>query len=119
MITFDSFVNKDKKWEVQLKNDKELSDIYFENQEQEKGVSINGLTEYLTSKIYINEELYGFSLIKTIRHELMHVYLWETNKNNSSYTEDEVCEILSNSIPFINKTADDILSKLLVVRKRR
>lgn len=112
MITFNSFVNKEKKWELYLKNDKEMTDIYYENQEPEDGMSLNGITEFLTSKVYINEKLDGFVLIKTLMHELMHVYLYEIDKRDIYYSEDEVCEILADATPLIFNRVEEIISKM-------
>ena len=112
MLTFDSFVNKEKKWELYLKNDKEMEDIYYEDQEKEEGKTLHGITEFLTSKVYINEKLNGFVLIKTLRHELMHIYLYEIDKRDIFYSEDEVCEILADAIPLINTRVGEIISKM-------
>ena len=112
MITFNSFVNKEKKWEVYLKGNDEIFDMYYEDEKPEEGMMVHGLTEFSESKIYINDRLEGFVLIKTLRHELLHVYLYEIDKRDIYYSEDEVCEILSEITPWIYETADEIVSKL-------
>lgn len=112
MITFNLLVNNSSKWNLYLKNDSEMKNIYYGDQEPEDGMSINGVTEYITSSVYISKKLNGFMLIKTLRHELMHIYLYELGKRDAFYSEDEVCEILADAMPIIDKTTDEILLKL-------
>ena len=112
MITFKSPATSKKRWKLYLKSPKEMLDIYYEDTEPEDGYSVHGITEYATSTIYINKNIDGFLLLKTIRHELMHVYLWDLEKNGTFYTDEEVSEIIGISAPLICKTADEILSKI-------
>lgn len=112
MVTFKSPATSQKSWKLYLKSPKEMLDIYYEDTEPEDGYSVHGITEYATSTIYINKDIEGFLLIKTLRHELMHVYLWDLEKNGNYYSDEEVSEIICIAAPLICKTADEILSKL-------
>lgn len=73
---------------------------------------LHGITEYLTSTIYIDKELEGFLFVKALRHELMHIYLWETGQQERNYTEEEICDLISVAAPLICQTANNLLSKL-------
>lgn len=101
------------KWKLCFRDKKEMNDIYYDDGETpEKGVRLHGVTEYHTMTIYIDKELDGFLLSKALRHELMHIYLWETGQQAREYTEEEVCDLISVASPIINKTVDDIMLRL-------
>ena len=86
--------------------------IYFDNENQEEGIRLHGITEYITSTIYIDKELEDFLLIKALRHESMHIYMWETGHQDRKYTEEEICDIISVAAPLICQTADEIVLRL-------
>lgn len=112
MFTFESPATSKKNWKLYLKSQKEMLNIYYEDTEPKEDSHLNGITEYPTATVYIDKDIDGFCLIKTLRHELMHVYLWDVGKNGSYYWEDEICEIMSVVAPLICKTADDIALKI-------
>ena len=112
MFTFKSPVKKKKKWKVYLKSPKEMIDIYYEDTEPEDGYTVNGITDFTTDNVYINNELDGFLLMKTIRHELMHVYLWDLEKNDYHFSDEEVVEIMSVAAPLICEIANEIAKKI-------
>ena len=89
-----------------------MNKLYYENRAPEEDARIHGLTEFISSTIYIDEELDGFLLAKTLRHELAHVYVWETGQQGRIYNEEEICEVLSVAAPAICKTTDDIMFRL-------
>lgn len=119
MLTFKSPANSDNTWKLYLRTNKEMVDIFYEGTEPEDGTCFFGITEYPTSKVYINKDLDGFLLLKTLRHELMHIYLWEIGKKKDDYTEDEVCEAMSVVAPLICKIADDIALRLKKKNKEK
>ena len=112
MLTFKSPAISEKTWKLCLKSKKEMLNIYYENTEPEDRYSVYGITEYAISTVYIDKDIDGFLLVKTLRHELMHIYLWDLEKNGKYYTEDEVSEILEVSAPLICEKADELLSRL-------
>ncbi|OKZ73874.1 MAG: hypothetical protein BHW00_07080 [Clostridium sp. 26_22] len=112
MFTFKSPVISTNIWKLCFKTSEEMAKIYFEDKEPEEGIRLHGITEYITSTIYIDKDLDGFLLVKALRHELMHIYLWETGQQDRKYTEEEVCDLISVAAPLICKTADDIVLRL-------
>lgn len=112
MLTFKSPIDSKKIWKLYLKSPKEMIELFYEDTEPKDGYSINGITEFPTSKVYINKRINGFLLIKTLKHELMHVYLYDSKKNQALYTQEEVTEIISDAAPLICNTVDEILFKL-------
>lgn len=89
-----------------------MNHIYYEGRPADEEVRLHGITEYATQTIYIDKDLDGFPLVKALRHELMHIYLWETGQQGRIFNEEELCDLMSVAIPLINKTADEIIIRL-------
>lgn len=72
-----------------------------------------GLTIYSEQRILLNES--QANIIKTLKHELAHVWLYEYghSQNEKGYNYEEVCEIVSSSNNFIN----EIVKKYMEVKK--
>ena len=72
-----------------------------------------GLTIYSEQKILLNES--QANIIKTLKHELAHVWLYEYghSQNEKGYSYEEVCEIVASSNNFIN----EIVKKYMEVKK--
>ena len=113
MFSFNSPAISKNIWKLCFRTQEEMNKIYYENRTVEEGVRLHGITEYVTSTIYLDKELDGFLLAKALRHELTHVYLWETgNQGQEKYDEEEICDILSVAAPNICKSVDEILLRL-------
>ena len=71
-----------------------------------------GLTIYSEQRILLNES--QANIIKTLKHELAHVWLYEYghSQNEKGYNYEEVCEIVSSSNNFIN----EIVKKYMEVK---
>lgn len=89
-----------------------MNRIFYENRPVDEETRIHGITEYVTQTIYVDDELDGFLLGKVLRHELTHVYVWETGQQDRVYNEEELCDVLSVASPIICKTADEIMLRL-------
>ena len=99
-------------WKLCFRDRAEMNKIYYENRPVDEETRLHGITEYITSTIYIDKDLDGFLLAKTLRHELTHIYLWETGQQDRVYSEEELCEVMSVAAPLITKSANDILLRL-------
>ena len=99
-------------WKLCFRDRAEMTKIYYENRTPDEEARIHGITEYVTSTIYIDEDLDGFLLAKALRHELTHIYLWETGQQGRVFDEEELCDIMSVAAPSIYKTADEIIFRL-------
>lgn len=63
-----------------------------------------GVTIYRTQEILLLEN--QANIIKTLKHELMHVWLYEyghAQNNEAKYNYEDICEIVASSNDFINK----------------
>lgn len=112
MFEFNSPAIAKNHWKLCFRDRKTMNDIYYDGKTPEEDVRIHGITEYITQTVYIDKELDGFLLGKALRHELMHIYLWETGQQAREYTEEEVCDLMSVAGPAINKTANNIMLRL-------
>lgn len=112
MIIFKSPTNLKKEWNLYLKSQDEMKEIYYEDEKIEDEYFINGVTEFATSNVYIDKDINGFLFKKTIRHELMHVYLYDMGKNKIRYTEDEVAEIMSDAAPLICELTHKVMLQI-------
>ena len=119
MFSFKSPANQKNVWKLCFRNRNEMNKIYYENRPVDEEVRIHGITEYVTSTIYIDDELDGYLLAKALRHELMHVYLWETGQQDRVCNEEETCDLMSVAGPAICKTADEIIFRLEVASYRK
>lgn len=74
--------------------------------------SIVGRSDYLDTNIYIEENTYE-QMMLTLKHELMHVWLYEnghTNQNNDEiFGYEDVCELVALSNNSINKIVNEYL----------
>lgn len=99
-------------WKLCFRGKEEMNRIFYEGRTPDDDTRIHGITEYITSTIYIDKDLDGFLLAKTLRHELTHVYLWETGQQGRINNEEETCDLLSVAAPVICKTTDEIILRL-------
>lgn len=99
-------------WKLCFRDREEMNRIFYEGRTPDDDTRIHGITEYITSTIYIDKDLDGFLLAKTLRHELTHIYLWETGQQGRINNEEETCDLLSVAAPVVCKTTDDILLRL-------
>ena len=70
------------------------------------------IKKYNEDTNYIDKELDGLVLAKTLRHELMHIYLWETGQQDMIKNEEETCDFMSVAAPAICECANNIMLRL-------
>lgn len=66
-----------------------------------------GVTIYKTQEILLLES--QANIIKTLKHELIHVWLYEyghSQEDESKYNYEDVCEIVASSNDFINEVVN-------------
>ena len=114
MFTFVSPVFSKNIWKLCFRDKKEMLNIFYDGDipEENKKDRVLGITDYVNTTVYIDKQLDEFLLAKTLRHELMHIYLWETGQQARDYTEEDICDIASVAIPTINKSANNIMTRL-------
>ena len=112
MFTFLSPTIPKNVWKLCFRDRAEMNKIFYENRTPDEETRLHGITEYVTSTIYIDKDLDGFLLAKALRHELTHIYLWETGQQGRVFDEEELCDIMSVAAPSINKTANEIMLRL-------
>ena len=111
-FTFKSPVNQKNIWTLCFRDRDEMNRIFYENRPVDQEARLHGITEYITQTVYIDKALDGFLLGKTLRHELTHVYLWETGQQDRVMNEEETADFMSVAGPVICKCTDDIMLRL-------
>lgn len=77
-----------------------------------------GVTIYKTQKILLLKD--QANIIKTLKHELVHVWLYEyghPQNDNETFVYENVCEIVACSNDFVNKVIKDYLN-ITVIEER-
>ena len=72
-----------------------------------------GVTIYKTQEILLLES--QANIIKTLKHELTHVWLYEyghAQDDNSKYSYEDVCEIVASSNDFINDVVEQYTKEI-------
>lgn len=71
-----------------------------------------GTAWYSQTTIYISDKLSDTAKVSTLLHELTHAYLAQTQlKQQETYTEEEVCQVVANYARAITRDASDILKQ--------
>lgn len=81
-----------------------ISNTQIDNIEGNNGENfIHGSTRYGLNKIFINKETP--EPLRTLKHELMHVWLYEYGHraDEKQFNEEDICEIVASSNDFINE----------------
>ena len=111
-MEFTSPINPKNIWTLCFKDRNEMNRIFYEDRPIDQETRLFGLTEYVSQTIYVDKDLDGFLLGKTLRHELTHVYLWETGQQEISKNEEEICDFMGVAGPIICKCADNLILRL-------
>ncbi len=72
-------------------------------------VSTIGETQYHTRTITLLDWVDKTTKVRTLKHELAHVWLWEYghNQHEKEFNHEDVCEIIASSNDFINSIITD------------
>lgn len=84
---------------------KEVDEATINNEMKQDGTL--GVTIYATQEILLSKD--QINIIKTLKHELTHVWLYEYGHNQNdekTYTYEDVCEIVASSNDFINEIVE-------------
>lgn len=70
-----------------------------------------GVTIYKTQEILLLEN--QANIVKTLKHELTHVWLYEYghNQHEKEFNMEDICEIVASSNDFINEVVNEYKSK--------
>lgn len=75
-----------------------------------------GVTFFRKHEIWLVNN--NFDLIRTLKHELMHVWLWEYghNQEEKEFNSEDICEIVASSNDFVNEVIEKYTRKDLIRR---
>lgn len=94
---------------------KEVDEATINNEMKQDGTL--GVTIYKTQEILLLKN--QANIIKTLKHELTHVWLYEYGHNQDdekTYTYEDVCEIVASSNDFINEIIEQYKSHEVPVK---
>lgn len=93
-------------WVILEKDAKTMLEEY--KKDHEDAIFCFGLTFYAKHEIWLNKEMCNDEKIATLRHELMHAYLWSIGCcGYTRFDEEDVCNMSAKSAYLIN----DIVKK--------
>lgn len=119
-----NFKLNDMEWTIKQTPKQWLVEKY-NSENESKCTYVFGLCEYPKHIIHINEELERTEMIKTLKHELTHCWLWSYGAKYETYTEEELCDKVSAMCDFIHRTAYsyldniDLMNEVKRIRERR
>lgn len=91
-------------WNIIELDDKEIKEGYEKDIQTNDIQCVFGYTDYIEHNIYINRDMSYFAKRKTLKHELMHCYIYCFGTiDRDNYTEEEVCDLCANSCEIINE----------------
>ena len=94
------FIINDAEWTIKKVNEDVM------NNEMKNDYTL-GVTIYKTQEILLLEN--QVNIIKTLKHELTHVWLYEyahNQRDDNSYNNEDICEIVASSNNFINEIVE-------------
>ena len=92
-------------WEIKKVTEAEI------NNEMKNDYTM-GVTIYKTQEILLLKD--QANIIKTLKHELVHVWLYEyghAQDDNTTYDYEDICEIVASSNDFINEVVNEYKSE--------
>lgn len=104
------FEMNNREWEVIELSQEEIREKFreYKYDGEPKEGRYFGLTYLDNSKIYIDKDLCLDQKKQTLKHELMHCYIGCYLFNSEKeYTEEDLCNISSNSHDIIHKIVED------------
>ena len=84
--------------------DKDVIVGKYNSEFDDKAKFVFGVTIYSKHEIWINKEMCYEQIIKTLKHELTHCYIWSYGLAQApNFDEEMACDLVSSSIDFINE----------------
>ena len=107
------FKMNDNNWTIEEKMQSEIQETMKQRgNEIEKGSKWFGITMTDTHQIFLDQDLHEDRKRNTLKHELTHCYIVNFMSHiDRNFCEEEVADIVANSIDIINKIVTDYFSK--------
>lgn len=101
-------------WEIVLEDKDIMKKLYEEQKyEDEEVFFVFGLTNKSKHKIFINKNMCKKQIIKTLKHELTHCYIWEYGLYNvPNFNEEMVCDLVASINDGINDVVNEFIYKI-------
>lgn len=91
-------------WEIKEINNADMQDKFCLDDKFTHGITI-----YSENTIYLNKD--SKNMLKTLKHELTHAWLWEYghNQHEKEFNAEDICEIVASSNDFINEVVEQYI----------
>ncbi len=100
-------------WEI-IEVDKEKLLEEYKKSVNEEACFAFGLTIFPTHQIWINKDMCFDQQVRTLKHELTHVFIYSYGMFNvPHYTEEMVCDLVASINSFIN----DVIKEYVYLNK--
>lgn len=94
-------------WMIDIVEDDKLLKEYQERVPD--AYSCFGLTFYKKHLIWISEDLCPEEKMRTLKHELVHAYIWEMGFYNADFNNEEmICDFVAAIYDFINEVLEKV-----------
>ena len=92
-------------WNIRLANEAEMNN-------EMKSDGTLGITIYGTQEILLLDK--QVNILRTLKHELTHVWLWEYghNQNEKEFNKEDICEIVASSNNFVNEVVEEFKKEM-------
>ena len=94
------FEINDSKWIIRVVDEATINN-------EMKRTDLMGITKFMTNEVWLLKN--QGNIIKTLKHELTHVWLYEyghCQDDEFHYNAEDICEIVASSNNFVNKITD-------------
>lgn len=92
------FLMNNREWEIKELSQDEMRETFTKYDQKQESGRYFGLTWADTGMIYLDKDLCLGQKIQTLKHELMHCYIYcHLFDGDKSYTEEDLCNISANA----------------------
>lgn len=102
-----SFYLNGHEWYIDTRPESDLLDEYHKRSPD--AYSCFGLTFYKLHKIWISQDLCEDEMMRTLKHELVHAYIWEMGFYNADFNNEEmICDFVAGIYTFLKEVLKEV-----------
>lgn len=104
-------------WSIHIKDSNALQDEYemlckVTKKEYNENSYRLGFCNFLQQQIVLNSMLCKEAMIRTLKHELTHCWLYVNGHNEELYDEEQICNFITPLSAFINLMIDGFIHEM-------
>lgn len=106
----------DATWKIEPKANEELKQIWNKSQKEDV-TELFGVTLFKEHKIHFDEDMCIEEVEQTLKHELMHAYLWSIGARSfSQFDEEDICNFSGAASSIINTIVKKYMSEFILYK---